>query len=194
MRWFRVAKATAASSDLSAFVNTREGSAHEWGKYRSRIGIYVDEATLGTARASLGPRLGPRCCSRLGAPLGFRLGDIPKYGTAVWLPLGRLIGTPLGGGPSLGGEARNASNEAKIIFIGGNPVGNSCNHEGISNASHNSDGTSDRSPHPPRNHVSFVLNRTCQMLRIKQVTYQIMRSGMVDTDRTWSFRELDNGG
>jgi hypothetical protein len=131
MRWFQVSKANAASSDLAGFIDTRDGSAHEWGKHRSRLGRYVDEATSGTIRPPLGSGVGPRCCSRLGAPLGFRLGEIPKSGTAVWLPLGRLIGTLLGGGHSIGGEARKASNEAKRILIGGNPVGNSCTHEGI---------------------------------------------------------------
>jgi hypothetical protein len=110
MRWFQVAKATAASSDLAAFVNTSKGSAHELGKYGSRLGRYVDEATSGTVGAPLGPRLGPRYRSlpgatlvfrlgiryrsRLGAPLEFRLGEVPKPGTAARRPLGPLLGDP----------------------------------------------------------------------------------------------------
>jgi hypothetical protein len=137
MRWFQVSKAAVASSDLAAFVDTSEGSAHEWGKYRSRLGRYVDEATSGTVGAPLGPilgpryrsrlgaplvfRLGPRCRSRLGAPLGFRLGEVPKPGTTVRRPLAPdwVVAPPPGD------EARNASNEANIILMGGKPVGNS---------------------------------------------------------------------
>jgi hypothetical protein len=159
MCWFQVVKATATSSDLAAFVDTSEGSAYEWGKYHSRLGRYVDVATSGTVGAPLGPSLGPRYRSRIGVPLGFRLGptyrsrlgatlgfrlsEVPKPGTAVRRPLGPILDAP-----PPGSEARNASSEANIVLMVGNPVGNSCNHEGMPNEYLNSEKMSGH-PHPP---------------------------------------------